>query len=87
MPACLTGVGSMFQSHLKPLPINNPREMLGQPAEALHDLQLYLRLNGVFIPWFHGAFLSAAMSDDDVEEVLRVHQVSVEAALKLHSMI
>lgn len=87
LPACLTGVGSFFQSHLRPLPVNSPRDMVGQPAEAIFDLQLYLRYNGVFVPWFHDAFISAAHSKEDVEEVLQAHQVSVEAALALHGLI
>jgi glutamate-1-semialdehyde 2,1-aminomutase len=87
LPACLTGVGSFFQSHLRPLPINNPRDMLGQPEEAIFDLQLYLRYNGVFVPWFHDAFLTAAHSDEDIEQLLEVHKASAEAALAWHDLI
>jgi glutamate-1-semialdehyde 2,1-aminomutase len=86
LPASLTGVGSFFQSHLKPPPINSPRDMLGQPVEAIFDLQLYLRYNGVFVPWFHDAFISASHSDEDVEHVLAAHQASAEAALALHGL-
>ncbi len=86
LPASMTGVGSMFQLHLKDSPINAPRDMIGRLDEPLADLQLYLRLNGVFIPWLHLAFVSAAHSDDDVEEVLRVHKVSVEACLAAHGI-
>lgn len=86
LPASMTGVGSMFQLHLKDSPIEAPRDMVGRLDEPLADLQLYLRLNGVFIPWLHLAFLSAAHSGDDVEEVLRVHKVSVEACLAAHGI-
>ena len=86
LPASMTGVGSMFQLHLKDSPIKAPRDMVGRLDEPLADLQLYLRLNGVFIPWLHLAFLSTAHSDSDVEEVLRVHQVSVEACLAAHGI-
>jgi len=85
-PAFMTGVGSMFQIHLKDSPITKPRDLLGR-LDALSDLQLYLRLNGVFIPWLHLAFLSTAHSDEDVEEVLRIHKVSVEACLAAHGVI
>jgi predicted DNA-binding helix-hairpin-helix protein len=40
-----------------------------------------LRLNAVFIPWIHLAFLSAAHSEADVEAVLQAHRVSVETCL------
>jgi glutamate-1-semialdehyde aminotransferase len=86
-PAFMTGVGSMFQIHLKESPIAKPRDLLGRLDAPLSDLQLYLRLNGVFIPWLHLAFLSAAHSDEDVEEVLRIHQVAVESCLAAHDVI
>jgi glutamate-1-semialdehyde 2,1-aminomutase len=87
LPACLTGEGSFFQSHLKAAPINNPRDMLGQSMEAIYDLQLLLRMNGVFVPWFHDAFLSTAHSDEVVEEVLSAHKTSVESALALRGLV
>lgn len=86
-PALMTGVGSMFQTHLQDSPVTGPREMLGRLDEPLGDLQLYLRYNGVFIPWLHLAFISAAHSDEDIEEVLKIHQVSVEACLTAHNII
>jgi len=87
LPAFMTGVESMFQIHLRDSPIKEPRDMIGRLDEPLADLQLYLRLKGVFIPWLHLAFISAAHSEEDVEEVLRVHQVSVEACLAAHGVI
>lgn len=87
LPACITGVGSFFQSHLTKGPVNTPRDMLSQPMDAIYDLQLFLRLGGVFVPWFHDAFLSTAHSDEDVEDVLRVHKESVEATLALNGLI
>lgn len=85
-PAAMTGVGSMFQTHLQALPLEKPRDLKNQHLEALSDAQLYLRLNGVFLPWLHLAFISAAHSDEVVEEVLRVHMLSVEAALTAHGI-
>jgi glutamate-1-semialdehyde 2,1-aminomutase len=87
LPACLTGLGSFFQSHLKAAPVDTPRDLLGQPMDAIYDLQLFLRMNGVFVPWFHDAFISTAHSDEIVEEVLNAHIVSVESALALHGLI
>jgi glutamate-1-semialdehyde 2,1-aminomutase len=87
LPAFMTGVSSMFQIHLKDSPVTKPRDLLGRLYDPLGDLQLYLRLNGVFIPWLHLAFISAAHSEEDVEEVLRIHQVSVEACLVAHDVV
>lgn len=86
-PATMTGVASLFQTHFKEPPIETPRDTLDQHYDALGDLQLYLRLNGVFIPWIHLGFLSAAHSEEDVEEVLRVHQIAVESSLTSHGVI
>jgi glutamate-1-semialdehyde 2,1-aminomutase len=86
-PAFMTGAGSMFQIHLKESPITKPRDLLGRLDAPLSDLQLYLRLNGVFIPWLHLAFLSVAHGDEDVEEVLGIHQVAVESCLAAHDVI
>jgi len=84
LTACLTGVGSFFQSHLRAAPVNTPRDMLEQSMDAIYDLQLLLRMNGVFVPWFHDAFISTAHTDEIIEEVLRAHKESAEAALALH---
>jgi glutamate-1-semialdehyde aminotransferase len=46
-----------------------------------------LRYSGVFVPWFHDAFISASHSDEDVEHVLAAHQASAEAALALHDLV
>ena len=86
-PAFMTGVTSMFQIHLKDTPIHQPRDLIGQLGDPLSDLQLYLRLNGVFIPWLHLAFISDAHSDEDIEEIIRVHKISVEACLRAHDVI
>jgi glutamate-1-semialdehyde 2,1-aminomutase len=87
LPASMTGAGSMFQIHLKDSPIEAPRDMVGRMDEPLADLQLYLRLQGVFIPWLHLAFVSAAHSDEDIEMVLHAHQQSVAASLSAHGMV
>jgi len=86
LPATMTGIASLFQTHIKHPPVEKPRDLIGQHEDALNDLQLFLRLNGVFIPFLHLAFLSAAHSQQDVEEVLRIHQVSVEACLAMHQV-
>jgi glutamate-1-semialdehyde 2,1-aminomutase len=87
IPASMTGAGSMFQIHLKDSPVTKPRDLLGRLDGPLGDLQLHLRLNGVFIPWLHLAFISAAHTEQDVEQVLHVHQVSVEACLTAHNVM
>jgi glutamate-1-semialdehyde aminotransferase len=80
LPSMMTGVGSLFQIHFREPPIVKPRDLFAERAGPLRDFQVYLRLNGVFIPWLHLAFISAAHSDPDVEQVLRAHQAAIEAS-------
>jgi glutamate-1-semialdehyde 2,1-aminomutase len=85
-PATMTGLGSMFQLHMKEPPITKIRDLLGQHQDALNDLQYYLRLNGIFIPWCHLAFFSTAHTDEDIEQILEAHKISVEATLSAHGI-
>lgn len=86
LPACMTGIASFFETHMKKPPVKNARDLLDQHYDALYDMQLYLRLNGVHIAWLHDAFISAAHSQEDMEHVLQAHIFSAEAALKLHGL-
>jgi glutamate-1-semialdehyde 2,1-aminomutase len=86
-PVGMTGTGSMFQTHMQALPLEVPRDLKGQHVGAHYDMQLYLRMNGVFLPWLHLAFISAAHSESDVEEVLRVHKLAAESSLKAHGVV
>ena len=80
-PFCMTGIGSMFQIHQKEGPVLKPRDALHQDLDMMNDLQLHMRLRKIYIPWFHLAFLSAAHSDADVEEVLQAVKDSVSAIM------
>jgi glutamate-1-semialdehyde 2,1-aminomutase len=87
LPASMTGLGSFFQTHMKPLPITKPRDLGGQLADVLYDMQLFLRYNGVHIAWLHDGFLSTAHSDEMVEEVLGAHIAAAEDALRLNGTL
>ena len=81
-PFCMTGIGSMFQIHAKAdLPLV-PRDLLGQDADALGELQLHFRLNNILLPWMHLAFFSAAHNQADLEEMLRAFRASVEGVMQ-----
>ena len=79
LPATMTRVGPLFQTHLVPPPVMRPCDLLGQDKEALRDFQLFLRFNGVFIPQVPPEVLSTEHNAEDMEEVIRVHRVSLEA--------
>jgi len=86
LPASMTGLGSFFQTHMKPLPITKPRDLGGQLADVLYDMQLFLRYNGVHIAWLHDAFISTAHDDQVIDEVLAAHIEAAENALVLNGL-
>jgi glutamate-1-semialdehyde 2,1-aminomutase len=85
-PATMTGLGSMFQTHLVPPPINKPRDAAGEDPIMVQDFALLLRLAGVFIPVpLHLAFLSPAHTDEDVEIILEAHKHALETCMAMHN--
>jgi glutamate-1-semialdehyde 2,1-aminomutase len=86
LPASMTGLGSFFQTHMKRLPITKPRDLGGQLADVLYDMQLFLRFYGVHVAWLHDAFISTAHSDQDIEYVLQAHIDAAENALALNGV-
>lgn len=86
LPASMTGLGSFFQTHMKSLPITKPRDLGGQLADVLYDMQLFLRYYGVHVAWLHDAFISTAHSDQDIEYVLQAHIDAAENALALNGV-
>ena len=86
LPASMTGLGSFFQTHMKPLPITKPRDLGGQLADVLYDMQLFLRYNGVHIAWLHDAFISTAHNDLIIDQVLQAHIDAAENALALNGV-
>ena len=55
--------------------------------DAMRDLQLFLRFNGVLIPWLHLFLTSAAHTDEIVDELLEVFKISTESALSINGII
>lgn len=79
LPATMTGVGSMWQVHMAPPPIEKPRDRLKEDEAVLQEYELRLRLEGVFIPaHLHLAFLSPTHSDEDIENILQALKTSLE---------
>ena len=80
-PFCMTGIGSLFQIHAKAELPKVPRDLQGQDQEALSELQLHFRLNNILLPWMHLAFFGASHTQADLDEMLRVFKVSVDAVM------
>ena len=79
-PATMTGVGSMWQVHIAPPPMEKPRDQFKTDQEALIEFTLRLRLENVFVPdMMHLVFTSSAHSDEDIKGILRVLKTSLDA--------
>jgi glutamate-1-semialdehyde 2,1-aminomutase len=87
LPGTMAGIGSLFQTHIQHPPVTRPRQALEQDHEALRDFQLYLRYNGVFIPRVHLGIVSPAHSEEDVGEIIKAHQRSLEACVAAQEVI
>jgi glutamate-1-semialdehyde 2,1-aminomutase len=68
--AQVTGEGSLFQIHFTSSPIRNLADVLGADRTKNREFCFGLMARGVFWPLAHGGLLSAAHSDDDVDEIL-----------------
>ncbi len=78
IPACMTGIGSMWQVHMSESFVI-PRDRVKENEEAVEEFNLRLRLEGIFVPEHsHIAFFSTAHSEADVEELIRAVKASLE---------
>jgi glutamate-1-semialdehyde 2,1-aminomutase len=87
-PATMTGVGSAVQTHLISPPITKPRDCVFENPDMVEDFALLLRLNDIFIPApIHGALLSSAHTDEDVEMILQAHINALEVCMEMHNVV
>ena len=79
LPANMTGLGSMWQVHMTDKPVKKPRDRVGIDKDAEEEFNLRIRLQGIFVPEHsHIAFISTAHTDEDIDELVRVLQLSLE---------
>ena len=86
-PVTMTGAGSWFQTHMVAPPVTKPRDCVHENPDMVEDFALLLRLNGIFIPApIHGALLSAAHTDEDVEAILQAHLNALDLCMEMHNV-
>jgi glutamate-1-semialdehyde 2,1-aminomutase len=82
-PATMTSIGSMWQVHIAPPPMEKPRDQLKTDQNALIEFTLRLRLEGVFVPdMLHLVFTSTAHTDNNIEEILRALKASLDGTFE-----
>jgi glutamate-1-semialdehyde 2,1-aminomutase len=73
LPVQMTGVASMFCTHFSDKEIKSARDLIHENMEAAKAFYPYLLLEGVFIPNIHMGFLSAAHTEEDVDQITVAH--------------
>ncbi len=68
------GIRSVFTVHFSDRPLKNVRDILKSDRETAGAFYTGLVANGVYIPDFHFASISAAHTDDDVTQILAVSE-------------
>lgn len=77
LPVQVKNVGSMFHVFFQHEPIDSARDIRPRHAAAEKAFYLHTLNRGVLVPGTQRAFLSAAHSRDDVDEIVRVFQASL----------
>ena len=78
----MTGIGSMFCTHFTKRPVKSARDLVDQNLAAAQAFYPQLLLEGVFIPNIHMGFISAAHSEEDVDQIITAHINSLRALKK-----
>jgi glutamate-1-semialdehyde 2,1-aminomutase len=81
----ILGIRSIFTVHFSDWPLKNVRDILKSDRETAGAFYTGLVANGVYIPDFHFASLSAAHTDDDVAQVLAVSEKVLREIKRLQS--
>jgi glutamate-1-semialdehyde 2,1-aminomutase len=79
------GIRSIFTVHFSDRPLKNVRDILRSDRETTSAFYTGLVANGVYIPDFHFASISAAHTDDDVAQVLTVSERVLREIKRLQS--
>jgi glutamate-1-semialdehyde 2,1-aminomutase len=79
------GIRSVFTVHFSDRPLRNVRDIMQSDRETAGTFYTGLVANGVYIPDFHFASLSAAHSDEDVARVLATSEKVLREIKRLQS--
>jgi glutamate-1-semialdehyde 2,1-aminomutase len=81
----ILGIRSIFTVHFSDRPLRNVRDILNSDRETAGAFYTGLVANGVYIPDFHFASISAAHTDDDLTKILAVSEKVINEIRKLQS--
>ena len=79
------GIRSIFTVNFSDQPLKNVRDILKSDRETASAFYTGLVANGVYIPDFHYASISAAHTDDDVTQILAVSERVLKEIKKLRT--
>ena len=79
------GIRSIFTVHFSDRPLRNARDILKSDRETASAFYTGLVANGVYIPDFHFASISAAHTEDDVTQILAVSEMVLKEIKRLQT--
>ena len=76
-PAAIVGESSLFMLRFVSGKVNSQRDLVGENKVAMNHLYPYLSKYGVFIPHSHFGLLSAAHTENDIQEIVESYRCSL----------
>jgi glutamate-1-semialdehyde 2,1-aminomutase len=73
-PVQVTGVGPLFHTHFTEQPVRDARAACDADEARLSDLHLRLLGRGIFVYQGHVSFVSAAHSEQDIEDTIKAYR-------------
>lgn len=73
-PVRVTGIGPLFHTHFTEQPVRDARAVCDADEARLRDLHVRLLGKGIFVYQGHVSFVSAAHSEQDIEDTIEAYR-------------
>jgi glutamate-1-semialdehyde 2,1-aminomutase len=77
-PVHVTGIGPLFHTHFTELPVRDARAVCDADEVRLRDLHVRLLDKGIFVYQGHVSFVSAAHSEQDIEDTIEAYRTVIK---------
>jgi glutamate-1-semialdehyde 2,1-aminomutase len=77
-PVQVTGIGPLFHTHFTEHPVRDARTVCDADEARLRDLHVRLLGKGIFVYQGHVSFVSAAHSEQDIEDTIKAYRAVMD---------
>ena len=77
-PVQVTGIGPLFHTHFTEHPVRDARTVCDADEARLRDLHVRLLGKGIFLYQGHVSFVSAAHSEQDIEDTIKAYRAVMD---------